>query len=478
MRPCELRRAASQTVDDRPAQRRAPPAAGLRHRLRRQPSLHRPGASCSPTTPRPRRRAASGCGAEGAGSAATTSTPFGRTRASARARRSRRLVPAHRRRRLRQRGPAPCRSEGIDLAAGPRRARAGRLPARCLASRSGRQRVSLERRRDGAPFRRRSLPRCASGAIATAPTRRSSRRTFVDRRFGSGRWGDLLPAGPGAGAGRSSPTSLRRSPEHQGEAELLARFPSERVRPGRYQVPRHGRRWRRQPRLHHPAKRRQRDGPARAAEAPDRLRARLRLGGRSGRRLKVPYGARAGARRPSAAPRRRRIGGAPGCGSRSVLPRGSLAGPGVRHRANRSRRPLPRPARHRAISPASGSRSQAARCSPATAPRRCDCWSEAGVELSASRRALRTGEALRLSGIGRSSGSARLPSRGKLVMIEYLERARGAGQPVLLTRTGREGRFRRPLPLPLRQRRGADSSCGRWRLPSRAGRTRRVPRRR
>jgi hypothetical protein len=65
----------------------------------------------------------------------------------------------------------------------------------------------------------------------------------------------------------------------------------------------------------------------------------------------------------------------------------------------------------------------------------------AGVLLQAKPLALRTGEAVRLSGRVRSRGAA-LPRRGKLVAIQYLEAATGRWRPVLVTRTDHGGRFR------------------------------------
>jgi hypothetical protein len=65
----------------------------------------------------------------------------------------------------------------------------------------------------------------------------------------------------------------------------------------------------------------------------------------------------------------------------------------------------------------------------------------AGVSLRAARTELRNGETLRLSGFVRSRGAA-IPRRGKLVAIQYLEQASGRWRPVLVTRSGHDGRFR------------------------------------
>ncbi len=246
------------------------------------------------------------------------------------------------------------------------------------------------------------------------------------RRAGRRRWTSL-------------PSTLRHSPEHQGEAELLARFPSDRVRPGRYRF----RATVADAAGNRAASTRRSNGSAMVLHAPlkrrTRLRARLRLGGRGGRRLKVPYGAR-----PELTGRLGLRAGAGLAGRRlriAIRPaRGSLAGFRLLHArtgpGGRFRVELGTGTSRRLRVSFAGSEVLAR---DRAAPLRL--LVRAGVELSASRRALRTGELLRLSGIVHS-GSARLPSRGKLVMVEYLERAGGRWAPVLLTRTGREGLFR------------------------------------
>lgn len=65
----------------------------------------------------------------------------------------------------------------------------------------------------------------------------------------------------------------------------------------------------------------------------------------------------------------------------------------------------------------------------------------AAVSLAAAPRQLRTGESVTLSGWVRA-GTARIPARGKLVTIQYLERASGRWRPALVVRTGRRGRFK------------------------------------
>ncbi|HEX5930039.1 MAG TPA: hypothetical protein VFY48_11685 [Solirubrobacterales bacterium] len=64
-----------------------------------------------------------------------------------------------------------------------------------------------------------------------------------------------------------------------------------------------------------------------------------------------------------------------------------------------------------------------------------------GVTLRARPLALRTGDAVRLSGRVRTRG-APVPRRGKLVAIQYLEAATRRWRPVLVTRTDHDGRFR------------------------------------
>jgi hypothetical protein len=65
----------------------------------------------------------------------------------------------------------------------------------------------------------------------------------------------------------------------------------------------------------------------------------------------------------------------------------------------------------------------------------------AGISLRAAPLALRTGEAVRLSGRVRSRGAA-VPRRGKLIAIQYLEAATHRWRPVLVTRSDHAGRFR------------------------------------
>jgi hypothetical protein len=65
----------------------------------------------------------------------------------------------------------------------------------------------------------------------------------------------------------------------------------------------------------------------------------------------------------------------------------------------------------------------------------------AAVSLAARPPRLRTGELVTLSGAVRP-GAARIPARGKLVTIQYLERASGRWRPALVVRTGARGRFK------------------------------------
>jgi hypothetical protein len=65
----------------------------------------------------------------------------------------------------------------------------------------------------------------------------------------------------------------------------------------------------------------------------------------------------------------------------------------------------------------------------------------AAVSLVAAPHRLDTGESVTLSGRVRP-GPARIPVRGKLVTIQYLERASGRWQPALVVRTDARGRFK------------------------------------
>jgi hypothetical protein len=77
---------------------------------------------------------------------------------------------------------------------------------------------------------------------------------------------------------------------------------------------------------------------------------------------------------------------------------------------------------------------------PATRPS-LELRVRSGISLAAAPLALRTGEAVRLSGRVRGRG-APIPRRGKLVAIQYLEGATHRWRPVLVTRTDHGGRFR------------------------------------
>jgi hypothetical protein len=65
----------------------------------------------------------------------------------------------------------------------------------------------------------------------------------------------------------------------------------------------------------------------------------------------------------------------------------------------------------------------------------------AAVSLAAVPSRLHTGQSVTLSGLVRP-GAARIPARGKLVTIQYLERASGRWRPALVVRTGTRGRFK------------------------------------
>jgi hypothetical protein len=64
----------------------------------------------------------------------------------------------------------------------------------------------------------------------------------------------------------------------------------------------------------------------------------------------------------------------------------------------------------------------------------------AAVTLAAAPLSLRTGESVALSGRV-TLGAARIPKRGKVVTIQYLERASGHWRPALVVRTDPRGRF-------------------------------------
>ncbi|MBS1894685.1 MAG: hypothetical protein JST59_25570 [Actinobacteria bacterium] len=65
----------------------------------------------------------------------------------------------------------------------------------------------------------------------------------------------------------------------------------------------------------------------------------------------------------------------------------------------------------------------------------------AAVSLTAEPLRLRTGESVALSGLVRP-GAARIPARGKLVTIQFLDHASGRWRPALVVRTGARGRFK------------------------------------
>jgi hypothetical protein len=64
----------------------------------------------------------------------------------------------------------------------------------------------------------------------------------------------------------------------------------------------------------------------------------------------------------------------------------------------------------------------------------------AGVSLAADPTELRTGESVHLRGRVRL-GPARVSGRGKLIAIQYLERATRRWRPALVVRTDAAGRF-------------------------------------
>ncbi len=76
---------------------------------------------------------------------------------------------------------------------------------------------------------------------------------------------------------------------------------------------------------------------------------------------------------------------------------------------------------------------------PATRPS-LELRVRAGLSLRAAPLSLHTGQVVRLSGRVRGRGAA-IPRRGKLIAIQYLERATHRWRPVLVTRSDHAGRF-------------------------------------
>ncbi|HKG35391.1 MAG TPA: hypothetical protein VKA89_03015 [Solirubrobacterales bacterium] len=242
------------------------------------------------------------------------------------------------------------------------------------------------------------------------------------RRPGSDRWHDL-------------PTALRRDDGGQ----LVARFPSEEVEPGRYRlratvVDAAGNR---------SVTARYADGSAATVQSPlrrpTRLRAELRHGRGHGESLTVPFGrgATLRGRLTTAAGR-----GLPRRELRVVVtPAGGSAAPG--------RTLTARTGPHGAFGldlGAGPSRSVEVRFggAPALAPAgsaRLRLRVRGGVSFRVGPRGVRTGQAVRMSGRVKARGTT-IPWRGKLVAIQYLERETARWRPVLVTRTDRAGRFR------------------------------------
>ena len=283
MRPCELRRTATEAIetarlsDGRHRLRAcAIDFAGNRHCTDPAPAAHRQHSSGGAARPRP-------SGRRWLAPQQRLRRHLGEPRPGPGLADRRRLLPAHRAGGF-DSGERHRTAAGDRVALGLDRPRAGRLLARRLASRRGRQRVARRTPPGVACSSTTSPQRWPSAAIATAPTRRSSRRPsptpIPARRDGR----DRLPAGRGAGAGRSSRPPCAAPPGAPGEAELIARFPSDRVRPGALPAARRGRRS--APATALPRTRRsdgERDGPPRAAEDGG-LRLRARPSPRSPRR--------------------------------------------------------------------------------------------------------------------------------------------------------------------------------------------------
>jgi hypothetical protein len=243
------------------------------------------------------------------------------------------------------------------------------------------------------------------------------------RRPGSKRWVDL-------------PTALR-----SGEAgpELVARFPSEEVEPGRYRL----RAMAGDSAGNRVLTTKLADGSPAFLQSPLRRRTRvlaeLRSGSRRGGSLTVPFGRGATVRgrlmtaRGRGLPSRRlRILVAPGGGA-ATRPRLRTVTTG-RHGS------------YRFELGAGPSRTVEVRFggAPALAPAgspRLRLRVRGGVSFRAAPRAVRTGEAVKMSGRVRARGTA-VPWRGKLVAVQYLERATRRWRPILVTRTDRAGRYR------------------------------------
>ncbi len=232
------------------------------------------------------------------------------------------------------------------------------------------------------------------------------------------------------------PTSLRAA-EGSG-SELLARFPSDRVTPGSYEL----RADATDAAGNEATTTRRGDGSTMIVHAPLKARtalvARIRLGHRAGGELAVPFGSR-----PLLSGRLRRGDGA-GLAGREVRvaerpARGALADPSVRstrtgpHGGFRLRLAAGPSRRVRVSYPGTETLS-AARSEPMRLRVR------GGIVFTASPRALHTGEAVLLRGAVRARGTV-LPPRGKLVAIQYFERESRHWRPVMVTRTRRDGRF-------------------------------------
>ncbi len=178
---------------------------------------------------------------------------------------------------------------------------------------------------------------------------------------------------------------------------------------------------------------------AKAARAKARLFARLRGGHGHGDALTVPFGAPAllGGRLTSAdggglGARQLRIVSHPSHGA--FLP-GGVQTVSTGDQGGFELRLPPGPSRRISVLfPGDGGFAPARR--PALELR-----VRSGISLRALPRALSTGDVVRLSGKVKSAG-APIPRRGKLVAIQYLERATHRWRPILVARTDHHGRYR------------------------------------
>ena len=231
-------------------------------------------------------------------------------------------------------------------------------------------------------------------------------------------------------------TVLRQDPDGQ---RLVARFPSDDVPPGTYELrvqglDRAG---------NHGGSELRADGSRMYVETPLKtetvLRARISApGGGDGRVAEAPYGQGA-----TVLGSLRTLGGEAVAGAdvvvRSLPDAGSLAGPSVvtarTDSAGRFQAELPA-GPSRGVELAYGGSDTLTPAHSAT----LRLLSTAQITLRASSSRLRNGRYMTLAGAAGMLGAAS-PAAGKLVEIEFLDRGRGAWQPIALIRAGAGGAF-------------------------------------